>query len=158
MIGTGTMEDDKTISCQKGRGQTVIETVLMLLFLLVLFFMIAEFARAWYLKNSLNNAARVGVRVAIVTPDLAEIAETPCYAASGAVLNAVCDSPGLSNMTEVTVSVADDVPPALGNNNGFASTGDTIKVGLKSDFETIIPIMQNLVPESAASEASMRYE
>jgi Flp pilus assembly protein TadG len=47
-------------------GQTLIETVFVLALLLILIFGIAEFARAWYLKNSLNNASRVGARVAIV--------------------------------------------------------------------------------------------
>jgi Flp pilus assembly protein TadG len=48
------------------KGQTIIETALMILLLFVLFFGIAEIARFWWLKNQINNAARVGVRVAIV--------------------------------------------------------------------------------------------
>jgi Flp pilus assembly protein TadG len=48
------------------KGQTVIETALMIMLLFVLFFGIAEVARFWWLKNQINNAARVAVRVAVV--------------------------------------------------------------------------------------------
>jgi hypothetical protein len=48
------------------KGQTIIETALMIMLLFILFFAIAEIARFWWLKNQINNAARVGVRVAIV--------------------------------------------------------------------------------------------
>jgi hypothetical protein len=48
------------------KGQTIIETALMIMLLFILFFGIAEIARFWWLKNQVNNAARVGVRVAVV--------------------------------------------------------------------------------------------
>src|SRR3989304_2447402 len=54
------------------KGQTVIETVFMLIILLAIFLLIAEVARAWHLKNSLNNAARVGARFAVVRATLVE--------------------------------------------------------------------------------------
>lgn len=71
------------------KGQTVIETALMMILLLVLIFGIAEIARAWWLKNQLNNAARVGVRVAIVDSTIKDstaspIAEADCSWAGGA--------------------------------------------------------------------------
>jgi Flp pilus assembly protein TadG len=139
----------------KNRGQTVVETIFMLLILLFLFFLIAEFARAWYLKNSLNNAARVGVRVAVVTPNLQPVGDTACYAASGSVLLAVCNSPGLSNTTIVSLSIQEDVnPPA----SPYASPGDTVRIDLESDFETFVPLLNSLVPEAARAAASMRYE
>jgi hypothetical protein len=52
------------------KGQTVIETALMIFILFILFFGIAEIARFWWIKNQVNNAARVGVRVAIVDTTL----------------------------------------------------------------------------------------
>jgi Flp pilus assembly protein TadG len=149
------MGNERTIDKGRSRGQTVIETVLMLIFLLFLFFLIAEFARAWYLKNSLNNAARVGVREAVVTPNLAPIPTTFCHASSGAVLNSICFSPGLSNLTQVTVSITTDVnPPAA----PYASRGDTITVHVEQEFETLIPLVNAVMPERAVSVASMRYE
>jgi hypothetical protein len=139
----------------KHGGQTVIETILMLFFLLVLFFLIAEFARAWYLKNSLNNAARVGVRVAVVTPDLSGSGPTSCTSAIGPVYEAVCSSPGLPDTTRVGLFIEDDVgPPAPP-----ASSGDTIKVAIEADFETFVPaVVPALKDISVFAEASMRYE
>ncbi len=145
------MDTGKNRYNRRGRGQTVIETVLMLMFLLLLFFLIAEFARAWYLKNSLNNAARVGVRVAVVTPNLSEISETTCPG-SGPVLDAVCSSPGLTDTTVVTVTID---PPAA----PYASSGDTVTVSLSADFTTFADyLLGPFVPEEVFSEASMRYE
>jgi Flp pilus assembly protein TadG len=149
------MDTGKSRYNRRGRGQTVVETIFMLLFLLFLFFLIAEFARAWYLKNSLNNAARVGVRVAVVTQNLSDISETACQSASGPVLEAVCSSPGLTNTTVVSVSIVGDVPPPAAP---FASSGDTIQVSLSADFTTFVPLLLPLVPEKAVSDASMRYE
>ncbi len=139
----------------KHGGQTVIETVLMLFFLLVLFFLIAEFARAWYLKNSLNNAARVGVRVAVVTPNLSGSGPISCSSASGPVFDAICSSPGLPDTTQVTLSIEDDVGPAAPP----ASSGDTIRVAIAADFETFVPgIIPGLNDISVFAETSMRYE
>jgi Flp pilus assembly protein TadG len=59
------------------KGQTVIETALMIILLFVLFFAIAEIARFWWLKNMINNAARVGVRVAIVDTTLTSAIGSP---------------------------------------------------------------------------------
>jgi hypothetical protein len=149
------MDIAKLTDKSKHGGQTVIETVLMLFFLLVLFFLIAEFARAWYLKNSLNNAARVGVRVAVVTPDLSA-GSTICGSASGPVFEAVCSSPGLTNTTAVELSIIDDVDPPA---SPYASSGDTIKVALEDNFETFVPaVIPALEDISVIAEASMRYE
>lgn len=144
------MDTGKNRYNRRGKGQTVIETIFMLVFLLFLFFLIAEFARAWYLKNSLNNAARVGVRVAIVTQDLEDVNEEVCPG-SGPVLDAICSSPGLPDTTRVTVSIDDP------DSNG-ATSGDTVTVSLSADFTTFVPLLNSLVPEKAVSEASMRYE
>ena len=149
------MDTGKNRYNRRGRGQTVIETVFMLVFLLFLFFLIAEFARAWYLKNSLNNAARVGVRVAVVTQELSNISGDCSGSGSDPVLEAVCSSPGLTDTTQVTVTIDFDeaeptAPPA--------SSGDTVTVSLSADFTTFVPLLDSLVPEKAVSGASMRYE
>lgn len=139
------------------KGQTVIETVMMLLLLLLVFFTIVEFSRAWYLKNSLNNAARVGVRVAALDPALVADGTTlDCSEAGDKAHAAVCSSPGVSNSsaTRVTVIRTEDVEPT-GSSPG---TGDTIAVRVNSDFETVLPELLTFMPTIANSSASMRYE
>ncbi|MBA3070623.1 MAG: pilus assembly protein [Nitrospirae bacterium] len=160
------------------KGQTVIETALMMILLLVLIFGIAEIARAWWLKNQLNNAARVGVRVAIVTPGLTLIAApgkscswtTTCTASSTneAVIKAcasitnrdLCDGGGnAANAARVTVElVLPDIPPT------GVSSGDTIKVTVTGRFVSVVPNLATLsfglIPDQIKMQtsASMRYE
>lgn len=142
----------------KQGGQTVIETVLMLTILLVIFFVIAEFARAWYLKNSLNNAARVAVRKAVVDQNLGTLPAATYQDQScpnpNEIVNAVCTAPGVPNIstTKVNVLLLTDVGPA------GPSTGDIIEVNVRAVFNTIVPNLLTFMPTSAYSSASMRYE
>jgi Flp pilus assembly protein TadG len=136
-------------------GQTVIETVLMLTLLLVIFFMMAEFARAWYLKNSLNNAARVAVRIAVVANGLDEV-EGNCGATGGnEILDAVCSSPGVPNNETTDVTV--DVDVTGGIDSTKLDSGDTVTVGVRADFVAITNLL-SFLPTAASSSAAMRYE
>lgn len=160
------------------KGQTVIETALMMILLLVLIFGIAEIARAWWLKNQLNNAARVGVRVAIVTPGLTLIAApgescswiTTCTASSTneAIIKAcasitnrdLCAGAGTSPVpARATVELV--LPDVLPNG---VSSGDTIKVTVTGRFVSVVPNLATLsfglIPDqiTMSTDASMRYE
>jgi len=140
----------------KELGQTLIETVFVLALLLLLILGIAEFARAWYVKNSINNAARIGARVGAVTPGLAAETDTPCPGGS-AVATAVCNSAGVPSTAEVTVAVVDTSGDSV-----IPNAGDTVTVTVKIDYLTgfspfaILPWLQSLTDLS--SQASMRYE
>jgi len=104
----------------KHRGQTLIETALILFILLLLLLGIAEFARAWYTKNSLKNAARQGARIAVVTPNLTDRSGT--CPSGDPVIRAVCTSPGVRNDGRTTVVI--DVEGKSGAS--VAATGDTV--------------------------------
>ena len=138
-------------------GQTVIETVLWLLFILFVIFFIVEGARAWYLKSSLNNAVRVAVRQAVVNPNLGTllIANEPCPSGNE-IVNTVCTSPGVPNTAKTKVSVV-LLPPDIGPSG--PSTGDIIRVNATTVFESVVP---NLLPVfhgiNVSSSAAMRYE
>jgi len=140
----------------KELGQTLIETVFVLALLFLLILGIAEFSRAWYVKNSLNNAARIGARVGAVTPGLAAETDTPCPGGS-AVATAVCNSAGVPSTAEVTVAVVDTSGDSV-----IPNAGDTVTVTVKIDYLTgfspfaILPWLQSLTDLS--SQASMRYE
>jgi len=159
---------------RKQKGQTIIETALILVLLLFILFGISEFARAWYMKNSLKNAVRQGVRVGVVSPDIAptttivysNCAGNPCPSASvvnnAYIIDAVCCPSGVQNRTfgdpaggtGVSISYTDD-----DGSTGF-STGDTVTVTAQTNFQSVVssrfwPWLQNI---TITTDASMRYE
>jgi len=158
----------------KELGQTLIETVFVLALLLLLILGIAEFARAWYVKNSINNAARIGARVGVVTPDLAAETDTLCSAPVSAVATAVCNSLSVpaAALADIKVSVcAGLIDPTTGvcttdvskgSDPDALDAGDTVTVRVKIDYLTgfspfsLLPWLKSLT--SLSSQASMRYE
>lgn len=89
---------------RRNEGQTLIETALLLFLILLILLGISEFARAWFVKNSLKNAARQGARVAAVTPR-ANLPATfdcnnPSCPVANPVINAVCCQPGVPKKPE----------------------------------------------------------
>lgn len=139
------------------KGQTLIETALILFIILLILLGIAEFARAWYTKNSLKNAARSGARLAVVTPNLTDINATSCPS-ENALINAICTSPGLKNNSMTTVTI--DVVGKSGANK--AVTGDTISVSISFNDPNFFIVGGGIWPWPKAltttETASMRYE
>ncbi len=120
------------------KGQTLIETALILFLLLLILLGISEFARAWYTKSSLKNGVRQGARVAAVTSPLAEFSIT-CPAKSScpiadAVQNAVCCQPGVAEGTTVDLDI--DMTTEIPDDT--LNAGDTIKVTATSTFAYIV--------------------
>jgi Flp pilus assembly protein TadG len=133
------------------KGQTAIETVLLVGILIFLLLGIAEFSRAWWLKNQLNNAARVGARCASVQKPWDVSAIQTC------TKNSITTA-SIRNSSTVTVTSSPDNPPVTG-------AGDIITVGVTASFTTIVPNLHSLIPgmgqifpTTLHSEASMRYE
>lgn len=160
------------------KGQTVIETALMMIFLLVLFFGIAEISRAWWLKNQLNNAARVAVRVAIVDsaltlPGVTLPLTASCRWTSGScstsstneAIGKACASitnhnlcaGGGASAASVTLGF---VPP----DTNPVSSGKAINVTVTGNFVSVVPNLAGLSfglfqsTYSMPTSASMRYE
>jgi Flp pilus assembly protein TadG len=147
-------------------GQTLIETVFVLALLLILIFGIAEFARAWYLKNSLNNASRIGARVAVVQSSLPftgankKCVETP-PAGTKAVFDAVCSDASGVNAADRTVTVVISIDDE--DTDGTTSAGDLVTVKVTVNFVNGFSVFSGLIPglsnlDELSSQASMRYE
>ncbi|MDA8433692.1 MAG: pilus assembly protein [Nitrospiraceae bacterium] len=118
---------------RRPKGQTVIETALIITLLLMLFFGIAEIARAWWIKGQLNNAARVGVRVAIVTSPLTG-GDINCASATDAVRAAACNSissADVKNTAVVTVGSSGSLEEP--------QSGDEITVTVIGTFTSVVP-------------------
>jgi hypothetical protein len=149
------------------QGQTLIETALILLILLIIVLGITEFARAWFTKNSLNNAARQGARVAAVTPTANITTSFKCIEPytcplSDVVSNAVCCQPGVpkkpGNDTTVSVTCLNQSGNSIGC--GAIVSDGTVRVNITSIFEFIIgdsPWPWQKTTNMSVG-ASMRYE
>jgi Flp pilus assembly protein TadG len=162
--------------CKERKGQTLVETAIVLFLLLLILLGITEFARAWYTKNSLKNAARQGARVAVVADSITPTKITnpppgvgtyvPCGnscppastpADNSYVIGSVCCSPGIKNdatITSVSLTYMDD------DGSTDLSPGDTILVSVKSTFTFIVgnsPWPWNKT-QTFTTDASMRYE
>jgi Flp pilus assembly protein TadG len=163
------------------KGQTLIETALVLILLLLILLGISEFARAWYMKNSLKNAVRHGVRLAVVAPSMTpaptqrDLDDPTCpdsgYTNCGvacpstltAIIDAVCCAPGIRNRafndpdggTEVFLSYTDDNPNPVGTLN----RNDTVSVCARTSFKTIVHSFSPWIRDiTITTDASMRYE
>jgi Flp pilus assembly protein TadG len=152
------------------KGQTLVETALVLILLLLILIGIAEYSRAWYRKSSIKNAVRQGARVAAVTAHITSASAAPCGVTcpaaapdpdnnnDGVIVAVVCCSSGLVNepATSVTIAVTD----ASGNPRaGDAQAGDAVNVSSTSPFSTIVPkLFGSLIPTQLTSDATMRYE
>lgn len=159
------------------KGQTLIETAFVLLVLVLIALGTVEFARAWFTKNSMKNAARHGARISVVSEDIAPTLititppgdgtyvqcgnacppSTPPPADNIYVINSVCCSPGVKNdsTTKVSLTYMDD------DASGDLNEGDTILVYVKADFNFIIGGSSTWWPwgdQTLNANALMRYE
>ena len=144
------------------KGQALIELALSIVLLLVVLFGITEFGRYFFQRNTLNNAARAGVREAVVTPDLDKNDTDIVSYVQDDVLDdtgvVVCVCIGLG---AGVVCITSTVPPVCtGAGLDSASAGDRITVGVGDTFTivtgTIVPFFSG--DRVIAGEASMRYE
>ena len=168
----------KTNRIKDNNGQTLIETALVLILLLMILIGIAEYSRAWYRKSSVKNAVRQGARVAAVTPHIATTSascgggitcsptlspglSTSCTGPGcndGYIEAIVCCTTGVANdaSTTVNITVTDSTGAAK---SGDAQSGDAVNVSSTTAFSTIVPrLFGSLIPTQLSSDATMRYE
>jgi ABC-type uncharacterized transport system auxiliary subunit len=144
----------------KQKGQTLIETALILFLLLLILLGIVELARAWFAKNSLRNGVRNGVRLAVVTPIAIGVTLTPCPQSpnpSNLIQYAICSSPGIDpQKTKYSLTIVKTSP----NTKTQAEANDSIQIYAETTFEFIIGNKPWPWPKSQIfkDEVSMRYE
>lgn len=145
------------------KGQALVEFAIILPLLFMLIFGIFEFGRAMFIKNSLNNAARSAVRVAVVTPILKD---TP-YPVNSLSTKSSTDNiqakiyDNLLYIGDKSKATA-QVEIVERANNVNALPGDTVTVTVTGPFDSIVSkitdTLQINVPSTLSGEASMRYE
>jgi Flp pilus assembly protein TadG len=161
----------------KRKGQTLIETAIILFLLLLILLGITEFARAWFTKNSLKNAAREGARVAAITTPPSAIPNsftctdtTTCPNLGAPIQNAVCCQPGIPKpatsptaYTQVTLQCSDSAGNPIGSCTSLTSGGGgEIEVSILYHNEDFFIVGDSPWPWSKSIDwttaATMRYE
>jgi hypothetical protein len=172
---------------KRTEGQTLIETAIVLFLLLLILLGITEFARAWYTKNSLKNAVRHGVRIAVVTPKTPAPGFNPTVVPpppppppvgtysncqghacpstltnNNEIIDAVCCSSGVQNRNFNDPDGGTRVSLTYIDEDGSTTltTGDTILVSAQTNFKFIVgdsPWPWARI-QTFTAEASMRYE
>jgi len=123
---------------EAGRGQSLVEFALVLPIMLVIFLGIFDFGRAGYAFNSVSNAAREGMRVAIVDQNQTVIADEAKAAMTGLPPDG----------TSVTFT-----------NCGALKIGCLASVKVTYSWQAITPIIGNLVgPKTIESTTTMPVE
>ena len=143
------------------RGQALIEFAIVILLLFLLVFGIFQFGWLMYIKNTLNNAARAGVRQAVVTLTLNDLdyADFATRDGSDLIQQKLYDS--LSYIDKSNVSAQVRVTDASNNTDNPAKSSDTVKITITlSSVPSFVPGFINLTNTlpTLIGRASMRYE
>lgn len=161
------------------KGQTLVETALILIFLMLIIIGIMEFGRAMYFKNTANNAARGIARIAVVTPNLTGpdlTTNVDCSTDSTLTLDTISVPNFCSRFVTIRLPESNQsVPVAIhisqpngSDRTGDAQTGDTVSVTITIPFETLTgfittsptadPNAVQVNLSTLVGQASMRYE
>jgi Flp pilus assembly protein TadG len=140
------------------KGQALIETALSIFILFLLVFGIIEFGRAMYTKNTLNNAARAGVRQAVVTLGISNASTTDLTKSFNCSNNNDCVYQAISNSIYNGIDKSNVTVTISGASNPTAKSGDTINIQVVlNQFTSFVPKLIK-VGASLTGTASMRYE
>lgn len=134
------LDDGEEVISRAGRarGQSLVEFALVLPILLIIFMGIFDFGRAIYAFNSVSNAAREGLRVAIVNQNSAAIDKEAKIAMTGLP----------SDATTVTFTSC-----------GAPKIGCLVTVNVQFSWAAITPIIGNIIgTKTIASTSSMPLE
>ena len=123
------------------RGQSLVETALVLPILLLILMGIFDFGRAVFAFNAVSNAAREAARVAIVNQNTTEVVAEGKRAAIGLPADAI------------------DVTFTLPGCPGTVVIGCTAQVKVDHQWSAITPIIGSVVgPIQLSSTTEMRVE
>jgi len=127
------------------QGLAIVELAILLPLLLLILFGVAEFGRAWYLTNTLTNAAREGARRASISS--ADPTADPARAAVVERISESCPFPIDPGNVAITST---NSPPQHGT--------DTITVTISYPFQSPVPLLDMLKDITLQGKASMFYE
>ena len=125
------------------KGAALVEMAIILPLLLTIVFGIFEFGRAMYITNTLNNAARYGARLAVVSSKPLSV-----------------DSLITEIKTHTSLSTEDLDLIEISIPNSSPASGSAVTVTALLPFKPIIPLLEDFFPSGykLKGEATMRYE
>jgi Flp pilus assembly protein TadG len=139
---------------QKRRGAAMVEMALVLPIFVTVVLGIVEFGRAMMVAQMCTNAAREGVRLAVLDSSTnAEVEQ--------AVKDLMVSSAGVSagNVTATITITPAAGNPNPGNNLSQAGTRDLVRVRVSVPFDQVAYVSGDwLAGKTLASEAAMRHE
>lgn len=125
------------------KGAVVVEMAIILPLLLLIVLGIFEFGRAMFITNTLNNAARYGARLAVVSNKPLNVASLTTEIKNNTPLST-------ADLNLIEIAIPNSSPPP----------GSAVTVTAMLPFAPIIPIMADFFPSGfkLKGEATMRYE
>jgi len=126
-------------AARRSRGQSLAEFALVLPLFLLLFFAVVDLGSAVFTFNSLTNAAREGVRLAIVNQDNASIIARAETQVSVAEINAPNVSIDFYQQDSTTGQ------PDLSSTCSPAAVGCLAVVSFESTYRPLTPIIGNIL-------------
>ena len=144
-------------------GQTMVETALIIFFLVLMIFGMTEFGRAMYTKNTLTSAARAGARVAVVTPassypTLSATSVNCSSTPANAIYAAVCTGIAGGGIQNRTVTVTVNINDPSGATQSAPATGYSVTLTVQANFTPVLNLMRNMISSTLSGQATMRYE
>lgn len=133
------------------KGSAIVEMAFSIMILLLIVFGIFEFGRAMYITNTLNNAARYGARLAVVSTKTILVDDK-------LTLNVEAIKTEIKN--HVQLGLADLKQMEINIDPTSPMPGSSVKVTTRLPFVAITPIICSFFPSGfrLQGEASMRYE
>jgi Flp pilus assembly protein TadG len=141
---------------RRASGQGLVEFALIFPVLVLILFGIIDFGRAIYAYNTIGNAARDGVRIAVVNQNAAGTGCTPGNAATGPDTTKI--SPvdcAVASATELGVTATVQYKDLTDTNPcSPVQVGCLAEVTVTTQFRPITPIIGNIVGTIAMSSVS----
>lgn len=127
------------------RGQGLVEFALIVPLIVLLFMAIFDFGRAIYGLNAVGNAARMGVRTAIVNQNLAEIRQRAANQATALAVD-TSGSGCWAISADSGVCVRFDGPDGAVGGCPTVTVGCIAEVKVRWTFRAITPVIGNIIP------------
>jgi len=130
----------------QGRGQALVEFALIIPLVLLLMMSVFDFGRAIYALNAVGNAAREGVRTAIVNQNVSEIAQRAADQATALGID-----PSGTGCWALGASIATGVCVRFDGPDGSVGTCPTVAVGCIAEvkvrwtFTALTPLIGNII-------------
>ena len=139
-------------------GQSLVEFALVFPILFLVLMGVIDVGRLIYAANQVSDAAREGVRTAIVNQNASDIRTRAAQQATGLAVPTLapsgCPSLGGQPTSAAGVCVAFDDPPSLGTNCGTIYVGCVAVVTVKASWTPITPIISSLMGPINVSSTS----